>query len=391
MEKIATSAKRMKKRARINVSDCIESGVDSHGLSVKLRRELLLLDPTREENGTRKKKGSVADRGALVPVQTLCVGSRYRLDSKFGFYSKLVPGTMGTIVGFVYTSDVQACGPPLPGASFEEAVTSPEQPQIPLVLFQADAKFYRGESCLPHLPRVVPLYPTTSYVYLHGVKYIREQLPMSPAMASTVHQAQGTTAEVHVMVPPGGTYHNFARGLFYSALSRGTTLAGLMPLKYRITAAMFTKFKSSIAAIDAEYVRLRALANWRQVNNISSQDELNPFPQGHLDAPALLVVPPHPTAPPNLLPVEKQSPMAPPPPRTKPPLLPLPPPPPPPSPPIKPPNSPSLGVIGLTNWGNSCYINTIIQCFLSLPVFREYCVSGELHAQLDNDGGRLWN
>ena len=65
------------------------------------------------------------------------------------------------------------------------------------------------------------------------------------------------------MIPPGGSYANFARSLLYVALSRCKSLAGLFLIMYKMTAEMFTKFKSHIAPIDEEYVRLRALAPWR--------------------------------------------------------------------------------------------------------------------------------
>ena len=38
-------------------------------------------------------------------------------------------------------------------------------------------------------------------------------------------------------------------------------------------------------------------------------------------------------------------------------------------------SSSAFGVTGLVNLGNTCYINTIIQCFLSLPQIRNYYIS----------------
>jgi hypothetical protein len=153
----------------------------------------------------------------------------------------------------------------LPGADFNAAVTSVEQPQLPLVLVQFDKKYYTGESCHPTLPRVVPIYPKTSTIDYNGEKYVREQLPLEPANASTVHQAQGTSAEEHVMCPPGAPFADFSRALFYVALSRCETLDKLYLILYKATVSMFTKYKSQVAEIEAEYERLRQLPKWRDI------------------------------------------------------------------------------------------------------------------------------
>ena len=84
-----------------------------------------------------------------------------RLQDKLAFYSGLVPGATGTVVAFAYSSDV-TFGPILPGADMNAAIASSEQPQLPIVLVQFDAKYYTGESCHPSLPRVVPIYAKTS-------------------------------------------------------------------------------------------------------------------------------------------------------------------------------------------------------------------------------------
>ena len=129
---------------------------DSRGLTTAIRRALLIINPLIDEKGKRKSKSNL-ERGARPPVLTLAESSRVRLQDKLAFYSGLVPGATGTVVAFAYSSDV-TFGPILPGADMNAAIASSEQPQLPIVLVQFDAKYYTGESCHPSLPRVVPIY-----------------------------------------------------------------------------------------------------------------------------------------------------------------------------------------------------------------------------------------
>lgn len=233
---------------------------DTRGLTRTTRRALLLLNPLVDASGKRKSKSDKTVQRARPPVDTLALSSRVRLDQKIAFYQGLVPGSTGTIVGFMYAAD-PTLGPVLPGADLVAALKSDEQPQLPLVLVQFDN--YTGPSCHASLPRVVPIYATTSTIECDGRAYSREQLPLSPANAITVHLAQGTSKEEHVMSPPGGKYSDFARGLFYVALSRCELLSGLYLIHYRATREMFTKWRTHVAEIDAEYERLRLLPKWR--------------------------------------------------------------------------------------------------------------------------------
>ena len=214
---------------------------DSRGLTTAIRRALLIINPLIDEKGKRKSKSNL-ERGARPPVLTLAESSRVRLQDKLAFYSGLVPGATGTVVAFAYSSDV-TFGPILPGADMNAAIASSEQPQLPKVLVQFDAKYYTGESCHSSLPRVVPIYAKTSTIEYNGEKYVREQLPLERANATTVHQAQGTSAKEHVMCPPGAPYADFKRALFYVAISRCKTLAGLHLILFKATAKIFTKHR----------------------------------------------------------------------------------------------------------------------------------------------------
>ena len=128
---------------------------DSRSLDVGVRKDLLSHDPMFI-NGKRVSK-SHADRGMLSPFFTCAIGSRVRLSCKLGFYAGLVPGAIGTVVGFCYCSEIDK-GPILPGADMDEVLREDTQPQIPLVLVQFDANYYNGDSCVSTHKRVVPVY-----------------------------------------------------------------------------------------------------------------------------------------------------------------------------------------------------------------------------------------
>jgi hypothetical protein len=224
--------------------------VDSRGLTRDTRRKLLLINPLVDSAGKRKQK-TKQDISKKPPLIVLYIDCRVRLTEGLGFYAGLIPGATGTVVGFTYNSDAGE-GPVLPGADLSAAVRASQQPQLPLVLVQFDAKYYHGETCHPSRPRVVPVYCTTCTIEYNGEKYTRAQLPLSPANASTVHQAQGSNAEQHVMCPPGAPHADFARALFYVAISRCETLAGLFLIMFNVTAKMFTSHRGAIAVIEDE-------------------------------------------------------------------------------------------------------------------------------------------
>jgi ATP-dependent exoDNAse (exonuclease V) alpha subunit len=66
-------------------------------------------------------------------------------------------------------------------------------------------------------------------------------------------------------VPAWGKNADFTRALFYVALSRCETLAELYLILYKATGSMFTKHRTQVAEIEAEYVRLRELPKWRDL------------------------------------------------------------------------------------------------------------------------------
>ena len=85
----------------------------------------------------------------------------------------------------------------------------------------------------------------------------RWQLPLESAHASTVHLAQGLTAEDGVVVkPPKGTGRNM--GLMYVAISRAKIMSAVKLLS-RLTENHITGHAAERAAVTREYERLRAL------------------------------------------------------------------------------------------------------------------------------------
>ena len=53
--------------------------------------------------------------------------------------------------------------------------------------------------------------------------------------------------------------------------------------------------------------------------------------------------------------------------------------------------APALGVTGLNNLGNTCYMNSALQCLLNVPVLRHYLLSGAYKADLNTDNPLGWN
>lgn len=156
----------------------------------------------------------------------------------------------------------------MPGASLDNAVTSAEQPQVPLVLVQFDQRCYKGtesavpgtESAVPGTPRVVPVPPLTWTVKVDSFQLRRSMVPLEAGMASTVHAAQGATVGWLVVVPPE---NDFTRALLYVELSRCVSLAALRVVGPPLTERSFTRWRPQIETIEREYARLRALPHWR--------------------------------------------------------------------------------------------------------------------------------
>jgi hypothetical protein len=209
---------------------------------------------------------SDAQTAPLAATLVLAVGSRVCLDSHLAPNLGLCKFGTGTVLGFLYPDDAE-CQPNL---STAEAIAVNEQPQLPIVIVQMDARWYVGNSTaawlhafLPSIdattPNVVPIAPVLRNVRFGSRTYQRRQLPLRLATATTVHAAQGTTQEFHVMSPtttsrPTG----HCRGLTYVGFSRSKCLLDLF-LTSPITAAHFMGYDAQRADIVREYRRLRRM------------------------------------------------------------------------------------------------------------------------------------
>ena len=99
------------------------------------RRALLKKNPFLNEDGSRVKRQSKFGN-ALPPTAVLPIGGRVKLLRPVAKDIGLIKGARGTIVRIIYSSNPSE-GPALPGASFEQAVSSERQLQVPLVLFSS--------------------------------------------------------------------------------------------------------------------------------------------------------------------------------------------------------------------------------------------------------------
>ena len=184
------------------------------------------------------------------------------------------------------------------------------------------------------------------------------QLPLRPANALTSYSVQSGQFKRLVIYETIPTE-------FYTQISRcseglsSISLARPFPARFRPAAPA--------ATID-EVTRLQALhtSTKRDFSLEIACLAKKKSDAGSKPPPAPLFAPPIPPIP--FTPPHSPAPAPAP---TAPPALPAPP------PPALPPSSPlSRGLVGLANLGNTCYLNSVVQCLVSLPDLREYYVSG---------------
>lgn len=122
--------------------------------------------------------------------------------------------------------------------------------EIPIVLVQMDQDL--GDlTCVPGVRNVIPI---TSRSYTKN-KFTRIQLPLLPAHASTIHSAQGLTAEFGVVLQPSQG-RPFAYGLEYVGCSRAKSMDQLRILNHPLRVSHFNFDQTSLEKIKKEYDRL---------------------------------------------------------------------------------------------------------------------------------------
>ena len=226
----------------------------------------------------------------LQPMLRLSPGARVMItrNDNERMALGLVNGAMGTLIGFEYNSPVLS--QPNPGMSYKDVTNSERVHQVPIALVKLDCfahdagEYPGGDGCeMPKLENtpgvadlgieansanVVPIFPMDEVVAVNVagkvIKYMRTQLPLTVARATTIHKAQGRTVDELVYVPS----QPYAFGLIYVALSRCRTLAGIIIVKnfrgkkgaiYNLCENIF-KFRSdTVKKIIAEYARLKQM------------------------------------------------------------------------------------------------------------------------------------
>jgi len=160
-------------------------------------------------------------------------------------YIGLYNGARGTIYKFIFSGKCPLAVLP----SVQKAHLWYNR-EIPIVLVQMDQDL-GVLTCIPGVRNVIPITSRT-YSKMH---YTRIQLPLLPAHASTIHSAQGLTAEFGVVLQPSKA-KPFAYGLEYVGCSRAKSMDDLWILQHSLKAYHFNFEEKSMRKIKEEYDRL---------------------------------------------------------------------------------------------------------------------------------------
>ena len=176
----------------------------NHQQLQNLGRPCFNIKATHTTAAARKK--AAQDAGGLEPVVRLAEGAKVMLRSNMWVSAGLTNGTLGTVVGVLYPPE--AAGPDtLPAAVC------------------VDFPGYQGPAWNPEQPKVVPV-PAITTRWMDGTRmHSRTQIPLTLAFAVTIHKSQGwTRPAVWIDIGP----REFALGLTFVALSRATSLSGII-------------------------------------------------------------------------------------------------------------------------------------------------------------------
>ena len=202
--RVSTEEKRQFADApRLVASHDTEQAINERELR-NLDRPCFIIKATHHPAAAKKKNAQ--DAGGLEPVIRLTEGAKVMLKANLWVPAGLTNGTLGTVAGVLYSPD--AAGPDtLPAAVCVE--------------FPG----YKGPAWDPRQPQVVPIPPVTTR-WMEGARLnSRTQVPLALAFAVTIHKCQGwTRPAVWVDIGP----KEFALGLTFVALSRATSLSGII-------------------------------------------------------------------------------------------------------------------------------------------------------------------
>lgn len=166
------------------------------------------------------------------------------------FYVGLFNGARGTVYKFIFKGKC-----PVNILPDVQKAHNWSHREIPIVLVQMDQDL-GGLTCVPGVPNVIPI---TSKPITRN-KYNRIQLPLLPAHCSTIHSAQGLTAEYGVVLKPS-LKKPFAYGLEYVGCSRAKSMDKIQILITPLRANHFCAYPTSLENIKQEYERLERTVN----------------------------------------------------------------------------------------------------------------------------------
>ena len=142
----------------------------------------------------------------------LIVGLRVRVLKNMATALGIYQGALGTIIGFVFDehksrlSDQQMFPSPRMNAAHRLSLNAIRNRNLPVVLVKMD-KVINDISCVKDIPNVIPFVPIEHTRNLMPDKvtnraFHRIQYPLVPAQATTLHRAQGQTAQYGIVMSP---------------------------------------------------------------------------------------------------------------------------------------------------------------------------------------------
>ena len=236
------------------IADDPQGRTRENAMSLSEHERRRLLDYAREYgtsgSGTSGRSGgkeAKSQNKTLPALLELSVGCRVMVLANLATPLGIVNGAPGTVWGFRYG------GVNVPDEAERDAdadAAARTMPRQPIVLVQLDV--FAGTSFVPGVPRIVPISPTPTSIHVGRSSYVRTQLPLCVAKASTIHKAQGQSLEsvcvdVRRFFKPGMAYVSISRAKWFRRL---WILHGYLEVK---------SFQKVPPAIMAEYARLRAL------------------------------------------------------------------------------------------------------------------------------------